>query len=84
MRVNTVLDLKVLFWIAVIAACLSTKMVVFSCKVCSVTIFCAASVKAKTSAWKTVLCFPNEKNFDLYVSRSAIFYVETRTSSSPV
>ena len=54
LHVNTVLGFTMLFWIARIAAWLSTKIIVFSIRILSMIIFFANSAIAKTSAGKTL------------------------------
>ena len=63
MHVNIVLDFTILFWIARIAARLSTKIVIFSFTILSMISVFATSAIAKTSAWKTVLYLPRWKKF---------------------
>ena len=61
MHVNPVLDFTILFWIARIAAWLSTKIMIFSFTILSMISSFATSDIAKTFAWKTVLYLPRWK-----------------------
>ena len=82
MHVNTAIDFTTLFWIANIAACLSTEIVIFSFKAFFTISFFAALAITKASAWKTVLCLPKCKKKLICMRAVRVFYVETCISSS--
>ena len=67
-HIITALDQTMRLCIAIIAACLSTEMVIFSCKVFFVIIFLLFQQKLKLLPGD----FPHEKKLTLYENRSGI------------
>ena len=64
MHVNTTFDFSILFWIARVAAWLSTKIIIFLFRIFSmISFFATSAITIKTFAWKTKLYLRNGKQF---------------------